>query len=521
MSALLFSGGRIHTGAGTSAEALLARDGRVVSVGRHADVAREAGRAERIDLRGGLMVPGWADAHVHFMWWSIQSRQVDLRDSPTLEHALERIAAYARGLPAGAWILGGRFDKNLWGRWPTAAELDAVTQGRPAALRSRDGHSRWVNSEVLARAGITGSTVSPDGGEIEHDGSGAPTGVLKENANWLVDAVIPPPTADECLEAVRSGQRAAWRSGLVAIEDLEQASARDAFARLHAEGALGIRVDMGIPRADLTQAIESGWRTGDGGEWLRTGHCKIFTDGALGSQTAALEEPYEGSDGRGLLTIDPEECARDVQRAAAAGIAVAIHAIGDRAVRVALDAIEPTRRTHPQLRQRVEHVQLVRREDLARFGGLGVIASMQPIHATSDRDLVDRYWGRDRAVRAYPWRTLASHGAVLAFGSDAPVEPIDPLLGIHAAVTRRRPQDRDSWHAEQALTLDEALAAYSSGVAYATASEKVRGTLTPGMWCDATVVDADLARLDPSEWLGARVSGTVSGGVVRFAEGLG
>lgn len=520
MSALLFSGGRIHTGAGTSAEALLARDGRVAAVGMLVDLAREAGRAERIDLRGGLMVPGWSDAHVHFMWWSIQSRQVDLRDVATLDEALKRIAHYARGLPQGGWILGGRFDKNLWGRWPTAAELDAVTQGRPAALRSRDGHSRWVNSEVLARAGITASTVSPDGGEIERDERGAPTGVLKENANWLVDAAIPPPTADECLEAVRSGQLAAWRAGLVAIEDLEQANALDAFQRLHAEGALGLRVDMGIPRADLSAAIERGWRTGDGDEWLRTGHCKIFTDGALGSQTAALEEPYEGSDGRGLLTIEPEECSRDVARAAEAGIAVAIHAIGDRAVRVALDAIEPTRRTHPALRQRVEHVQLVRREDLARFGRLGVIASMQPIHATSDRDLVDRHWGPERAARAYPSRTLADHGAVLAFGSDAPVEPIDPLLGIHAAVARRRPGDADSWHPEQALTLDEALAAYSAGVAYATASETVRGRLAPGMWCDATIVD-DLPRLDPREWPGARVRGTVTGGAVRFAEGLG
>jgi len=521
VSALLFAGGRIHTGTGTSADALLARDGRIVAVGRLADVSRDAGRAERIDLRGGLMVPGWTDSHVHFMWWAIQMEQVDLRDAATLDDALERIAQHAGALPAGAWLVGGRFDKNRWGRWPTAAELDRVTAGRPAALRSRDGHSRWLNTPALRLAGIDAATVSPAGGEIERDGGGQPTGILKENANWLVDNVVPLPSLDERLAAIRRGQAEAWRRGVIGIEDLEPANAREAFGILAERGELGLRVEMGIPRGDLADAIGEGRRTGSGGEWLRTGHCKIFTDGALGSQTAALEEPYESTDSRGILTIEPDELARDVRRAAAAGIAVAIHAIGDRAVRVALDAIEPTRRTHPSLRQRVEHVQLVREADLARFGRLGVIPSMQPIHATSDRDLVDRHWGAQRARRAYPWRTLALHGAVLAFGSDAPVEPIDPLLGIHAAVARKRPGDTEPWYPEQALTLDEALAGYGAGAAFATGRERERGTLASGMACDATIIERDLASTPVDEWPDVRVSGTVTGGVVRHAEGLG
>ena len=521
MSALLFAGGRIHTGTGTSAEALLARDGRIVSVGRLADVSREAGRAERIDLRGGLMVPGWTDVHVHFMWWAIQMDQVDLRDAATLDDALRRIATRARQLPQGAWLVGGRFDKNRWGRWPTAAELDRVTAGRPAALRSRDGHSRWLNTAALSAAGIGDATVSSPGGEIERDASGRATGILKENANWLADAVIPAPSLEERLAAIRRGQAEAWRRGIVGIEDLESSDAREAFGILDGEGSLGLRVEMGIPRGDLTQAIAERLRTGSGGEWLRTGHCKIFTDGALGSQTAALEEPYEGTDSTGILTIEPDDLARDVTRAAAEGIAVAIHAIGDRAVRIALDAIEPTRRTHPALRQRIEHVQLVREDDLARFGRLGVIASMQPIHATSDRDLVDQHWGATRARRAYPWRTLASHGAVLAFGSDAPVEPIDPLLGIHAAVARKRPGDADRWYPDQALTLDEALAGYGAGAAYATGRERERGTLVAGMSCDATILDRDLAAVPVDAWPAARISGTVTGGVVRHAEGIG
>lgn len=524
MSGIVFEGGRIHVGDGTSAEALLAREGRVATVGRRDEVRREAGGAEVVDLRGGLMVPGWFDAHVHFVWWAQQMGRLDIADTTTLEQALDRVAAFARGLPDGAWLLGGRFDKNTWGRWPTAVDLDSVTAGHPAVLRSRDGHSRWLNSAAIARAGITRDTAVPDGGAIFRDDRGEATGVLQENANGLADAVIPPPTEEEMLVDARRGQIEAWRRGITGLEDLDQFMGRSPVAvleRMRDAGELALRVHMGIPYARLADALEKRMRTGDGDEWLRTGHLKIFTDGALGSQTAALEEPYEGSRDRGILTIDPGQLARDVALGAAAGIAVAIHAIGDRAVHVALDAIEPTRATAPQLRQKIEHVQLVRADDLARFGALGVVASMQPIHATSDRDLADRYWGASRVARAYPWRTLRRTGAVLAFGSDAPVEPIDPLLGIHAAVTRRRPQDDDPWRPEQRLTLDEALAGYAAGPAYAMSSERVAGTLRVGMRCDATVIDRDLARSVEDELLDARVRATITGGVVRFADGLG
>ena len=520
MTALLFHGGRIHVGDGTSAEALLSVDGRVRAVGWLDDVRRAAGNAERVDLAGGLMTPGWTDTHVHFMWWAIQMGQIDLRDAATVEDALAAIEAHARGLPAGAWIEGGRFDKNRWGRWPTAAELDRVTAGRPAALRSRDGHSRWLNSAALRAAGIGRATVSPAGGAILRDAQGEPTGILKENANWLADAVVPPPGDDAALAAIARGEIEAHRRGIVGIEDLESAIAFRAFGRRHERGELGLRVAMGIPHGGLDAAVALGLRTGLGDEWLRIGHLKIFTDGALGSQTAALDEPYDGSDDRGLLTIDPAVLDLAVARAAAAGIAVAIHAIGDRAVGVALDAIAPTRATHPALRQRVEHVQLVRPADVARFGALGIIPSMQPIHATSDRDLVDRYWGADRARRAYPWRSLAAAGATLAFGSDAPVEPIGPLRGIHAAVDRRRPGDAERWQPQEALTLDDAIAGYTSGAAYATGREHEAGTLAVGMRADATVIDRDLAALPPEEWVDAAVRATVVDGVIRHADGL-
>lgn len=541
MTDTLFHGGRIHVRSGVSAEALLARDGRVAAVGRGSDLAREAGRAERVDLRGGLMTPGWFDAHVHFMWWGFQMAEIDLRAATTMAEALELIGRGARALGPGQWLTGGRFDKNAWGGWPTAADLDRVTGDRPAVMRSRDGHSRWLNTAALRAARIGTDTVAPQGGAIFRDASGAPTGILQERANELADRAVPPATEADCDAATLRAQDEALKRGVTGVESLEQASSYAALRRARARDRLKVRVLMGIPHRslavsipttgtppqirdsaafDFEAALQNGLRTGQGDEWLRLGHVKFFSDGALGSQTAALEDPYEGTEDRGILTVDPLELRTDVARAAAAGLAVAIHAIGDRAVRVALDAIAPTRMTSPALRQRLEHVQLVREEDLGRFGALGVIASMQPIHCTSDRDLADRYWGPKRTPRAYPWRTLVERGAVLAFGSDAPVEPIDPLLGIHAAVTRRRPSDRDAWFPQQRLTLDEALHAYSAGAAYSTGREREWGTLEAGMRCDATVVDRDLALLKEDELLEATVSATITDGVVRYADGL-
>lgn len=488
------------------------------------------------------MTPGWFDAHVHFMWWGFQMAELDLRETKTIEEALEQIGRRARELPTGRWLTGGRFDKNLWGRWPTAADLDRATGDRPAVMRSRDGHARWLNTAALRAAKIGTDTVAPEGGAILRDANGSPTGVLQERANELADRAVPAATEADCDAATTRAQTEALKRGVTGIESLEQATSYAALRRARERGQLQIRALMGIPhrslalslpttgtppqirdepaRFDFEAALETGMRTGQGDEWLQLGHVKFFTDGALGSQTAALEEPYEGTDDRGILTFDPMELRTDVARAAAGGLAVAIHAIGDRAVRIALDAVAPTRITSPALRQRLEHIQLVREEDLGRFGALGVIASMQPIHCPNDRDMADRYWGPKRTPRAYPWRTLLERGAVLAFGSDAPVEPIDPLLGIHAAVSRRRPGDRDAWFPAQRLTLDEAIHGYTAGAAYSTGREKGWGTLEVGMRCDATVVDRDIAKLQENDILGAKVSATITDGVVRYADGV-
>jgi len=538
---VVFENGRVWLRGGRFAEALVSKHGRIAAVGDRAALRRDHPDATAVDLRGGVMLPGFTDAHCHFLWWAIQLTRLDLSDEPTVEAALAKIEAHARELPEDGWILGGRFDKNRWGRWPTREELDRVSHGRVAVLRSRDGHSRWANSKALAIAKVTRETPTPAGGEIDRDAMGEPTGILRENAIRLLDSAIPQPTFAEVLAALRLGQREALRRGLTGIHDLDSpmADAHRGFQIMAAQRrdelphqrwdseiaahSLAIRVHMGIRHQDLDAALALGIRSGLGNEWVQWSNLKIFTDGALGSQTAALEEPYEATDYRGVLTIEPERLDADVRRAAAGGIRVAIHAIGDRAVRVALDAIERTVGPSPskgRSRHRVEHVQLVRREDIARFARLGVVASMQPIHATSDRDLADRHWGA-RSERAYPWRAFLDAGVILAFGSDAPVEPIDPLLGIHAAVTRKRPSDAAAWHPEQRITLEEAIAAYTSGPAIALARADELGWLDVGKWCDAVVLSEDVFREPPEVLLEPIVRATITAGVVRYENGLG
>src|SRR5256886_12547917 len=325
MTLTLFRGVRIDVRSGVSAEALVARDGRVAAVGRESDLARDAGTAERVDLRGGLMTPGWFDAHVHFMWWGFQMAEIDLRDTKTIDEALDLIERRARELAPGQWLTGGRFDQNNWGRWPTAADLDRVTGGRPTVMRSRDGHSRWLNTAALRAAKIDTETVAPEGGAIFRDASAAPTGVLQERANELADRAAPAATEADCDAATLRAQDEALKRGVTGVESLEQASSYAALRRARERGKLTVRALMGIPHRslalslpttgtppqirdtaafDFEAALASGMRTGQVDEWLRVGHVKFFTAGALRSQTTPLEATSEGTYGRGILTFD-------------------------------------------------------------------------------------------------------------------------------------------------------------------------------------------------------------------------
>lgn len=533
MSDLLFHGGPILTldPARPRAEALLMRDERIVAVGTEADV-RPALRPgyEDVPLNGRALLPGLTDAHIHLLWTGLGHINVDLDGSPSIEDALERVRRHAERLPVGAWVRGHGWNHSLWDyRWPTAQELDRVTGGRPASLARKDGHSIWVNRRALEMAGVDRMTPDPDGGTIGRDEQGDPTGILSENATELVDRIVPEYSWQERREALRGVITECNRRGLTSLHIPEGPDTLALLRELREHGELTIRALWHLPYRQLDQAIGLGLRSGLGDRWVRIGGVKIFSDGSLGSCTCHMLAPFNGAAGNyGLPTIPEEELREAVRRADRAGIAVAIHAIGDRANRTVLDAIEacgrhalhaednPADLRRPSMPHRIEHAQHLDPADVPRFGRLGVGASMQPIHATSDYEIAERLLGGERTLWSYAWQPLQATGAVLAFGSDAPVETFDPWAGIHAAVTRQRADGAPpgGWHPRLALSLEDALRAYTIGPAILSNESEIKGTLSPGKLADLIVVDADPFAVEPQSLWRMEVEMTVVGGRV-------
>ncbi|MCL6450515.1 MAG: amidohydrolase [Acetobacteraceae bacterium] len=521
--------GRIYTADSDRprVEALAAWEGRVQVVGR-TDEVLEAARCrgcELVDLGSGCLVPGLVDAHVHLLAYCLRRQEVDLSGLESAEAAAARVARSAALLPPGEWIRGGGWDKNRWGdAFPGRELLDAAAPGHPVCLFSKDCHAVWVNSRALELAGVGAATPDPEGGRILRRKGGEPSGVLLENAVRLVTDAMAEPSAEACAAALERGLPGVWSRGLVGVHDCEGPEALRAFQDLESRGRLALRVLMHLPAEHLACASRLALRSGLGSEFLRVGGIKIFADGTLGSQTAELLEPYEGRPGyRGLPIQSPEELDRLVAEAAEAGFTVAIHAIGDGAVRRALDAIQahPAAPDPGRPKNRIEHAQLIHPDDLPRFARLGVVASMQPLHCPSDRPLAERYWG-SRCCLAYPWRSLLESGAVLAFGSDAPVEDIDPLAGISAAIRRRLPAEGGpAWHPEQCLSLPQALSAYTVGPAVASGGGASRGRLAVGQAADFVALSHDIMALRPEELASVRVVITVVGGRVVYAAGGG
>jgi predicted amidohydrolase YtcJ len=500
-------------------------------VGEWRDLREACPRFARVALDGRTVLPAFTDSHIHLAAYGLALRRVDLRAAQSLRAAVGIIAEAAGRTRPGEWIRGGRWDKNLWpeGRFPRKEDLDPVTGDHPAALASKDGHVTWANSRALQLAGIGSDTPDPAGGKIVRDSTtGEPTGLLAERAADLVTKLAGRPAPEALEAAIVDAAAAAHRAGLAGVHVMEDGAVLAACQRLRERDALGIRVYMMIPEDGLEAAIQVGIRTGLGDSMIRVGGVKIFSDGALGPQTASMLEPYEGDPGNtGVVVRDREQLIALMAQAARHGIAAMVHAIGDRANRCVLDAIEAVNAAGAPasgrpLRHRVEHVQLLHPVDLPRFARLGVVASMQPIHCTQDRDIADRYWGR-RARHSYAWKSLLESGAHLAFGSDAPVETLDVMAGIHAAVTRRRRDEpqRESWYPEEALTVDEAVRAYTIGAAYASGEEGVKGVLAPGRLADFVVLSRDPMDVPPEELPEITVEMTVVGGVVRYAGSSG
>ncbi|MFL5735707.1 MAG: amidohydrolase [Chloroflexia bacterium] len=510
-------------------EALAWRDGHILNPGAGAtESLAKAGRALRVDLQGRTVIPGLIDAHIHFLSYSRSLTKIDLDGVASKEEALAMVAARAREVGPGQWVLGGGWNNNLWSPpdFPTRHDLDRVAPANPVLLDRKDLHSCWINSLALERGGIDRETPDPPGAAIGRDEAGEPDGMLYESAVRLArDAVDEPPPDD--LAAMRRGMQMVASMGLTGIHAPEGPDAFSAFQYLEASGELGLRVAMLLPYWGLDDAIKLGLRTGFGSERLAIGPVKIFSDGSLGSRTAEMLEPYEGErEYRGIGTIPQEELEAAVVRAAAAGIPSAIHAIGDAANRRVLDAFQKAREKEEPgpggpLLHRIEHAQLLHPDDIPRFAALGVAASMQPLHATSDMRAADRLWS-ERSRYGYAWRSLLDARALVAFGSDAPVETPNPFAGIHAAVTRQDAQDQPEggWHPQERITVEEAVRAYTESAARsAPYLPGVTGTLAAGSVTDLVVLDRDIFAVDPAEIKEARPLATVVGGEAMYDPG--
>jgi len=544
---LILLHGKVWTGEsapGSSAtrivEAVAIANGRILAVGSDEEIRAYASpNTTVIDLKGRLAVPGLSDSHAHFIQGGFQLLSVDLKDSRSEEEFVRRIAEKARTLPPGRWMQGGDWDEEAWPseKLPTRWLIDPVTPRTPVFISRYDGHAVLANSLALELAGITKETPDPPGGVIVRDPkSGEPTGVLKDEAQDLVAKVIPRPSQAEMEEALRAALKEAARVGLTSIHDITVGPEAwngnftgeiELLRRAELEGWLTCRIYAITPIANWKNLEQAGISHDMGSDFLEMGAVKAFADGSLGSRTAWMFKPYDddpSNSGLPMPIMAPpaklEEIARQADKAV---IQICTHAIGDRAVSSLLDIYERIGGEHPAAhRFRVEHAQHVRPEDFARFGKLGIVASMQPYHAVDDGRWAEKRIGHERARSSYAWKSMLGAGAKLAFGSDWPVAPLDPLLGIYAAVTRATLDGKNpgGWFPEQRLTVEEALRAYTLGAAYAAFQEKEKGTISPGKLADVVVLSDDLFQIPPERIKDVRVEVTIVGGKVVYRPGL-
>jgi predicted amidohydrolase YtcJ len=519
---IILHGGPIYTGlaAATRVEAVRIRGERIVFAGALSEARAGGAGARLIDLRGAAAFPGFVDAHVHLTEVGLQAMALDLVGTPSIAAMCERLAAYARAHRAGP-IVGRGWIETHWpeSRFPNRADLDAVVADRVVYLERIDGHAGLANSAALAFAGITASTPDPEGGRIERDASGQPTGMLIDNAKDLVESRLPPPTREQRQEALRQAARLyasrGWTGGCNMSTSAEDAAL---FAALAASGELPIRADLYLQPEDAGPVLQRGPYQDRSGR-VRVRGVKLYVDGALGSRGAALLAPYSDEPGGSGLLVTPDDVLRRyMTQARRAGAQVATHAIGDRGNRIALDDYEAAFADDPAAlraaRWRVEHAQVLSPADLPRFARLGVIASMQASHAISDLYFAPARLGPDRLGGAYAWNSLLRSGAVIASGTDAPVERGDPLIEFYAATYRHDLQGRAGadWHLEEAVSREQALRNITWGSAYSAFAEGERGVIEAGKLADISVFSADLMQAPFAQILSAQALLTIVGG---------
>lgn len=471
---------------------------------------------EKTDLHGKSAWPGLTDAHVHLKLLADSMAMVDC-ETNTLEECLNKVKTKSDQLPGNSWVRGHGWNQNRWrDGYATAKMLDVVTGTNPAYLTAKSLHAAWANSQALKLAGIDSQTPDPPGGIIQRDQMGNPTGILFESgAMSLVESIIPKQTQMEVNTRIKSLLPELWKLGLIGLHDFDGFDCWQALQNLHQAHELVIRIRKNIPYDHLEEIIQSGLRTDYGDDWLHIGSLKLFADGALGPQTAAMKKPYVGGENIGRLLLSEEEIYSIGQTAVDHGIALAVHAIGDRANEVVLNAFSRLRAYEsanhlPHLLHRIEHVQIIDKEDLNRMQALNIVASVQPIHAPSDMEMADKYLGA-RAGNAYAYRSMIESGAKFVFGSDAPVEPVNPFYGLHAAVTRRRPNGLpgpDGWHPEQKLSLEQSLAGFSHNPAIISSRGERLGKIGVGYKADFLILDNDPFKIDPQEIAEVKPSAT-------------
>jgi predicted amidohydrolase YtcJ len=520
--------GRIWTGdpEGPWAEALTVTGDIVTRVGTNAEIRPiEADRT--IDAEGRLILPGFTDAHVHFLQGGRALSSVKLRDAKSREEFVARIEAFAATVPPGTWIRGGDWDHQNWGgELPTRAWIDAVTPSHPVWINRLDGHMSLANSLALKLSGVTRATKDIDGGTIVRDKAGVPTGILKDNAITLVDQHVPPDSPADEARAIDAASRYVIAQGVTTVHEMGDWKTLDALARQHAAGQLKTRIYAAVPLdtwerlRDALASKQFGGADGGGDDWLKIGDLKGFVDGSLGSHTAAFEEPFTDAPAdRGFFVNTPDNLYRWISGADKAGLQVVVHAIGDRANHTLLDIYERVERENGarDRRFRIEHAQHLRPIDVPRFAALGVIPSMQPYHAIDDGRWADKVIGGERAKTTYAFRSLLDAKARLAFGSDWFVAPARPLVGIYAAVSRRTLDDArpGGWVPEQKITVEEAVRAYTTAGAYAEFAEGRKGQLKAGYLADLIMLDRNIFEVPaekPEQIRDTRVLLTVIGG---------
>jgi predicted amidohydrolase YtcJ len=531
---LLLVNGRFWTAdrARPEAEALAAWRGRILAVGRGADVLPLRGpRTRVVDLRGRRAVPGFYDSHVHLLGSGLRLSQVALKDAADEAEFGRRLREFDRKLPRDRWLLGGEWDhdRTFAGRLPTAELLDKYVPERPAFLRRYDGHMAVVNSKALKLAGVTAATADPPGGIIyRKNGGREPAGVLRDNAMNLVERLVPPPSDGEIAEAVRAALAEARSAGVTSVQDMDGSdrATRVKLFRLYQQmarsGQLTLRVDLRWPLAEWRELAQLGVEAGYGDDWVRIGGLKGFVDGSLGSSTAKMFEPFVNEpNSTGVYVTPLSALRRYILEADQAGLSVAVHAIGDRANAELLDLFaEVAKANGPRDRRfRVEHAQHLRPEDYRRFREGGVVASVQPYHAVDDGRWAEGRIGAKRCASSYANRALLDAGAKVAFGSDWSVAPLSPLLGVDAAVNRRTLDGKHpgGWFPEQKVNAAQAVEAYTLTSAYAAFQEKDRGSLEVGKLADVVVLSRDiLAESERDRIAEAEVVLTVVGGKVVF-----